>query len=195
MSIDLPSSGFQHLPEITELTTRTSVGGFLRFSGPTVRVLIPASLIIGCAVAWALTEGTNAALAVLIGYSALASTIALVQSIPATKTQGFEPETKSNIKGGTSVAWKLVNTFTISDASRLWCNIEPGATATQDSMAWGRALLDAVKQGNLPILAAAVSAEALDRERRNPHYMTKVSRAALKHWADQNGHTPEFLRE
>ena len=94
MSIDLPNSGFQDLPEIAERTARTSVDGFLRFGGPAVRVLLPASLIIGCTVAWALTEGTNAALAVLVGYSALASTIALVQSIPATKTRGYEPKTK-----------------------------------------------------------------------------------------------------
>jgi hypothetical protein len=195
MSIDLPSSGFQDLPEIAERTARTSVHGFLRFSDPAVRVLLPASLIIGCTVAWALAEGTNAGLAVLVGYSALASTIALVQSIPATKTRGFEPKAKSDADGETSVAWKLVSTFTISDASRLWCNIEPGTTATQESMAWGRALLDAVKQGNLPIVATGISAEAQDRERQNPHYMTKVTRAALKHWADQNGHTPKFLRE
>ena len=45
-------------------------------------------------------------------------------------------------------------------------------------MAWGRALLDAVKQGDLPIVAKNGSPEAMDRERQNPHYMTQVTRDA-----------------
>jgi len=62
-------------------------------------------------------------------------------------------------------------------------------------MAWGRALLDAVQQGNLPIVAKNGSPETMDRERQNPHYMTQVTREALRHWADEKGHTPPFLRE
>jgi hypothetical protein len=62
-------------------------------------------------------------------------------------------------------------------------------------MAWGRALLDAVKQGDLPIVTKGASPEASQQERQNPHYMTQVTRAALKHWADQKGHTPQFLRD
>jgi hypothetical protein len=134
----------------------------------------------------------------MVGYSAIASTIGLALLAPSkpAKTQAVEsaPEPVP-AEPETSAAWKLVSTFTISDASRLWCNTEPGTAATQESMAWGRALLDAVQQGNLPIVAKNGSPETMDRERQNPHYMTQVTREALRHWADEKGHTPPFLRE
>jgi hypothetical protein len=88
-----------------------------------------------------------------------------------------------------------VNTLTVSDASRLWCDIEPGATATQETIAWGRALLDAIKRGELPILTkAGASEEAIKRESENPNYMTQVSRDALQAWARGHGYAPNFLR-
>jgi len=198
MSIDLPRSEFEDASKHTDAEAHTAFGALLRFNGPTVGILLAASLIVGCAVVWAIVEGANAALALLIGYSAVASTIGLARLAPSkkTKTQDVEPAPKLvPAEPETSAAWKLVSTFTISDASRLWCNIEPGTAATQESMAWGRALLDAVQQGNLPIVAKNGSPEALDRERQNPHYMTQVTREALKLWADQKGQTPPFLRE
>jgi hypothetical protein len=196
MSIDLPSSGFEDPSKLTDAKADTAFGAFLRFNGPTLGILVSASLIVGCAVVWAVVEGANAALALLIGYSAIASTIGLARLAPSKKSQASETEPKPvPVEPETSVAWKLVSTFTISDASRLWCNIEPGAAATQESMAWGRALLDAVKQGDLPIVAKNDFPEAMDRERQNPHYMTQATREALKHWADEKGLTPPFLRE
>lgn len=196
MSVDVPGLGLEHPSEPVGAKPRSSFGASLLFSGARPRLLLFASLIVSCIVAWAILEGANTGLALLIGYSAIASSIGLALSVPVKPTQGFDSEPKpERTEPETSVAWKLVNTFTISDASRLWCNIEPGAAATQESMAWGRALLDAVKEGNLPIVARNGSPEAIDRERQNPHYMTHVTREALKHWANEKGHTPPFLRE
>jgi hypothetical protein len=199
MSIDLPRSEFEDASKDTDAQAGSAFGAFLRSNGPTVGILFSALLIVGCAVVWAVVEGANAALALLVGYSAIASTVGLALLAPAktTKTQVVEPAPKPVPAADpeTSAAWKLVSTFTISDASRLWCNIEPGTAATQESMAWGRALLDAVKQGDLPIVAKSGSPEVMDRERQNPHYMTQVTREALKQWADEKGHTPPFLRE
>jgi hypothetical protein len=198
MSIDLPRSKFEDASKHTDAQARIASGAFVRFSGPTLAILVSASLIIASAVVWAIIEGTNAALALLVGYSAIASTIglALLEPSKTTKTQVVESAPKPvSAEPETSAAWTLVSTFTISDASRLWCNIEPGTAATQESMAWGRALLDAVTQGDLPIVAKDGSPEAMDRERQNPHYMTQVTREALKRWADEKGHTPSFLRE
>jgi len=198
MSIDLPRSEFEDASKHTEAAAGPAFGTILRFSGRTAGVVLSASLIIGCAVVWAIIEGANAALALLIGYSAIASTVGIALLAPAktTKTQVAESAPMPvPTEPETSAAWTLVSTFTISDASRLWCNIEPGTAATQESMAWGRALLDAVMQGDLPIVAKDGSPEAMDRERQNPHYMTQVTREALKRWADEKGHTPPFLRE
>lgn len=192
MSVDLPRSALEYPANRAE----PAASVLRRFGKPRARTALAALPFIGCAIAWAIADGTSPALALLVGYSAVASTIGLALSAPSKKTADSErAPTRTPAEGGISVAWTLVSTFTISDASRLWCNIEPGATATLDSMAWGRALLDAVKQGDLPIVTKGASPEASQQERQNPHYMTQVTRAALKHWADQKGHTPQFLRD
>ena len=87
-----------------------------------------------------------------------------------------------------------MKTFRISDASRLWCEIEPGCAASQDSLAWSQAMLAAIKTGELPICKrAGESKEVHDRERINPNWATEIERAALKSWADSHGHLPRFL--
>jgi hypothetical protein len=91
-------------------------------------------------------------------------------------------------------AWNLVRTFRVSDASRLWCDIEPGCAASQESLAWSQAMLAAIKSGELPICKrAGESKETLDRERAHPNWATEVERTALKSWADSHGHLPRFL--
>jgi hypothetical protein len=95
---------------------------------------------------------------------------------------------------GTAAAWKLVGTFTISDASRLLCGMEPGAAATRESIAWGRALTDAVKCGDLAV-ASKAGTQSAARERENAHYMTEVTREALRAWLDRRGSVPAFLRD
>jgi hypothetical protein len=145
----------------------------------------------------AMATGANAALALLLGYSSLAGTAALAIALrrPAPVATPEAPASEP-VVAETSPAWKLVSTLTVSDASRLWCGIEPGAMATQDSMAWGRALIDAIKRGELAIVRkAGLGDEAFERERANPHYMIQLERDALKAWAAQHGHAPAFLRD
>jgi hypothetical protein len=168
-----------------------------RIRGLSPLVLVAAALPIIVAVIAAIATGANIALSILVGYCALAGTIAVM----LTAVRASQPQQVPYIigpaptPGDTTAAWKLVTTFTVSDASRLLCNIEPGAAATQESIAWGRALIDAIKQGELPFAATTGAAQvAIDRERENPHYMTEVTRDALRAWADQRGAVPEFLR-
>jgi hypothetical protein len=155
------------------------------------------ALLVGAGVIAAIATGANIAFSVLVGYCAIASTVAMM--LAATRTpQPPRPETDAPAPAvrDTAPAWKLVTTFTVSDASRLLCNVEPGAAATQESIAWGRALIDAIKQGELPMATKAGAAQTfVERERENPHYMTEITREALRAWADQRGTIPAFLRE
>ena len=167
-------------------------------------VLAAALALVGAGVIAAVTTGANVALSVLVGYAALVGTIALIRR--PTPTPAPEPLAEIDVAASeplpseptlptTTAAWKLVTTFTISDASRLLCNVEPGAAATQETLAWGRALLDAIKQGDLPLAAkAGAQPGTADRERENPHYMSEITREALRTWADRKGSVPEFLR-
>src|SRR5690242_18317431 len=93
MSIDLPRSEFEDASNNTDAQASFAFGAFLRSNGRAVGILLAASLVVGCAVVWAIVEGTNAALALLVGYSAIASTIGLALLAPSrtTKTQTVEP--------------------------------------------------------------------------------------------------------
>ena len=161
-------------------------------------LFIAAALLIGTGAIAAIATGANVALSILVGYAAFVGTIAVIRA-PAPAAQPREAHEAVTLvplpnEPATAAAWKLVNTFTLSDASRLLCNIEPGAAATQESIAWGRALIDAIKGGDLAIVPKTGAAQSIDRERESPHYMTEVTRDALRVWADQKGSMPAFLR-
>jgi hypothetical protein len=162
-----------------------------------VALLIAGVAVTGVGTVAALATGANAALAVLLGYSSLCATAAMALALKKAERVASPALQNTRVASPeTSPAWKLVRTLTVSDVSRLWCDIEPGATATQESMAWGRALVDAIKRGELRIVQKpGQSDEAVERERNAPHYMTQIERDALKAWAAQNGHAPAFLQD
>lgn len=149
------------------------------------------------AAAWAIWSGDSVPTTLMLLYGMVASTLALYAATAAPAPQTAPaPAVDEPAPAGTSEAWKLVETLTVSDASRLWCGIEPGAAATQETIAWGRALLDAVTREELPIvLKPGAPKDAVDWERKNPHYQTQVTRASLKSWANEHGHFPAFLQD
>lgn len=147
--------------------------------------------------AWAIWSGNSVPMAMMLLYCMLASTLALyAAAASSTAETTASPVANESTSTGTSEAWKLVETLTVSDASRLWCSIEPGAAATQETIAWGRALLDAIAREELSIvLKPGAPKDAVDWERKNPHYQSQVTRASLKNWANEHGHFPAFLRD
>lgn len=158
-----------------------------------------ASIVGGIALAcfgaiFAVRQGTSAALALMAAYcvvtTCIACTVTLAMLLQRTPKAAARPsELRPNLR-----AWKLVSELRISDACRLWCDIEPGSPYSQEAIAWATAMLDAIKRGDLPILPRASGSKELDeRERTNPTWRTRVSRDALRIWADAHGHCPAFL--
>ena len=197
MSIDSPvANDLIVAPQQSARSVRIASGlpvGILRGVSPLL--FIAAALLIGTGVIAALVTGANGPLAILVGYCAFVGTIAVIRdAAPAVQPPEAVTLVPLPNEPATAAAWKLVNTFTISDASRLLCNVEPGAAATQESIAWGRALIDAIKRCDLAMASKTGAAQSADRERESPHYMTEVTRDALRLWADQKGSTPAFLR-
>jgi hypothetical protein len=193
MSLDL--SGSDSLRYVTAAEEASASRGLPAIS---LRLCIgvPAFAAILLAIGWSLCEGASPVPTLLAGYGALASTLALLLVALRRDVRPAEAEPRVTASpAGPSVAWNLLNTYTISDASRLWSGIAPGATATQESMAWGCALIDAVKEGQLPIVTKDGALETSEWERRNPHYMSRVTRQSLKDWAAAKGHSPSFLRD
>lgn len=199
MSIDSPVAGdLIDVPQQTVAPSRAAPSISLRLlRGVSPLVLTAAAALTVAGVIAAIVTGANVALSILVGYGACAATLALARgAAPAPEAAAGQDADPRPAPGDvTTAAWKLVTTFTISDASRLLCGVEPGAAATQESLAWGRALIDAIKSGDLAIAPKAGAAQnGLERERENPHYMTEVTREALRAWADQKGSVPESLR-
>lgn len=167
-------------------------------SGGIRKAALAAAIVVAVGTgAWAIWSGDNLPVTAMLLYCMVVSTLALYAATAAPIVQPLpSPIASDPTPAGTSEAWKLVETLTVSDASRLWCSIEPGAAATQETIAWGRALLDAIMRGELPIaLKPGAPKDAIDWERKNPHYQTQLTRASLKGWANEHGHFPVFLQD
>jgi hypothetical protein len=122
-------------------------------------------IVLSAGGAWfALQEGMSPALAMMAAYCTLVASIALAAALKVLRS-GTHAETRTPMPPQPNfAAWKLVSVMNISDASRLWCEVEPGSAATQESTAWAFAMLDAVKTGALPIqMKTGSAAEAGDR--------------------------------
>lgn len=165
---------------------------------PEVVVLCGGLLLTISCTALSIAQGASVPMALMAGYCSLAATIALIIAFNVLKNP---PARLATIVPAVSQqpnysAWKLVSQMNVANASRLWCDIEPGHPYSRDSMAWATAMLDAIKTGALPIAARTnASKELIERERANPTWHTEVTREALQLWAKAHGHNPEFLRQ
>ena len=165
--------------------------------GPSQLIPLGAALLfaIGCTL-WAIQEGVSVPLALMGGYCTIVAGIILCVAQLMLTHVNTSPAPAHAPRKPNYAAWKLVNKLNVSNASRLWCEIEPGHPYTQESAAWTAALLDAIKSGALPISPKAhATKEMIAQERANPGWNTEVSRDALKTWAKAHGHCPTFLRD
>lgn len=150
---------------------------------------------IGCTI-WAVNEGVSLPLALMGGYCTIVAGIGLcVAQLVLTHLSVKQAPAQSSRKPNYD-AWKLVGTLNVSNASRLWCDIEPGHPYSQESTAWAAAMLDAIKSGALPVSPKPhATKEMIAREQANPGWNTEVTREALRSWALKHGHCPTFLRQ
>jgi hypothetical protein len=143
---------------------------------------------------WAIEVGIPRPLAIMVGYCTFVSSACLSAALLVVQNRPDHKKITSATREPTYSAWSLVATLRVSDASRLWCGIEPGCPASQESIAWAQAILDAIKRGELPICErAGIDRIRINQEQANPGWHTQIAREALKAWAQSHGHTPTFL--
>ena len=67
---------------------------------------------------------------------------------------------------------------------------------TQEIIAWGRVLVDAIENGELPFIRSeAQHKRSVSYSYDKPHWSTEVTRDALKAWAQTRGFSPSFLQD
>ncbi len=197
--------GNRQTPSPSQLTPQASSQGLLArtFAGSTAIVPGRAVLAIGVALAvssaaWSVFLDVAVPIALAAGCCTLAAvvcTYAALLVILNFKADGVSSFVPSESKSMPSVAWQLVARFRISDASRLWCDIEPGSQASQETLAWTHAMMDAIKRGELPVSPQMGDAKFRERERANPSWRTEIERDDLAVWAKGHGRTPRFLHK
>jgi hypothetical protein len=146
---------------------------------------------------WAVLVNVPAPIAIMAGYCTLVG--ALCATVMLRMKSAPTPSEAPVVSSGPTThfaAWRLVNKFSVSDASRLWCDLEPGSTVTQETIAWARVLLDAISRGELAMVEKpGARREAIEHERNNPTWHTEMTREALTAWAKSHGFDPRFLRD
>lgn len=149
-----------------------------------------------CGSLWAIQENVALPVVLMMAYCMLLTTAALAVALCVLRNSSTKSvAAKPAAHGANLSAWKLLSHFNVSNASRLWCDVEPGHPYTQESAAWASAMLDAIRTGALPIVPRpGAGEEAVTRERANPTWHTVVARDALKSWAEQHGRCPSFLQ-
>jgi hypothetical protein len=153
-----------------------------------------AALALVCT-AWSVQSGVAYPIAVAAGYCMLVCSACLCIALAVILNSAQKIAQVSDNSEPNYAAWNVVKKLRVSDASRLWCNIEPGCAASQESLAWAQAMFNAIKSGELPFSERmGASQDMMDRERINPSWATEIERAALKRWAATYGHAPRFLQ-
>lgn len=179
---------------------RRARAGFARIEsaiGPSGLAAVSSGVVlaIGCT-AWAIREGVPPPLAIMVGYCTAVGAASLWAALSVTQRVAAKASSTGAKREPNYAAWKLVGRLSISDASRLWCDIEPGCPASQESIAWGVAMLDAVKRGELSAVARTGASQAASvQEQKNPNWSTEIRREELISWAQAHGHSPRFLQK
>lgn len=145
---------------------------------------------------WAIRLGVSYPIAIMVSYCTLTTTVCLTGVLAMLPRHETARELPASTAPSVSEAWKHVGAFTVSDAARLWCEVEPGSAATQDIIAWGRLLLDAIESGELAYIRNETQGNRpLSYPSDKPYWSTKVTRNALQTWAQARGFNPEFLQD
>jgi len=161
-----------------------------------IAVLSIGIIVALCCTIWAIAVGIPYPMAIMAGYCALVSSACLSAILLVVQIRSDTKKEVSATREPTYSAWNLVANLRVSDASRLWCGIEPGCPASQESIAWAQAMIDGIKRGELPICErAGVDRHRINQEQANPGWHTQIERDALKAWARSHGHTPTFLSQ
>jgi hypothetical protein len=183
-------------PAIIRKTVADLKDALDRFGRLGVTVVIAGATFAVADTLWAIQSGISAPIAMAVAYCTVVASVCLaaVMAMPQ-KTPEAPREQPVAPKPTISGAWKLTQKFSVSDACRLMCDIEPGSMVTQDCIAWAKALLEAIERRELAVVETA-KATGLHADRKaKPNWHSEITREALKAWTQLRGINPQFLQD
>jgi hypothetical protein len=135
---------------------------------------------------WAVMTGIPLPVALMMGFCTFVMTLylAMAPMMYRALVQARPPQaTKAKVTPNYTV-WRHMQSFTLYQASMLWCDREPKASSpNHESETWLEVLKDAVRSGKI------------GTRTNSPFDTTRVTRASLKAFAKAHGYDPQFLRE
>jgi hypothetical protein len=163
-------------------------------TGVSALALAGATAAIG-GVVWAVNAGIALPLAFMAGFCTLVGAVYLTMAplvfrvlVRAGNTEAIESDKRPNYQ-----AFQHVDRFTLSDAAKLWCDRDPSAGTTYDTVAWREAFESEIRGGRMKFIPRNRANEPYERE--HPAGDTLVDRKALKAFAGRHNYDPRFLRD
>jgi hypothetical protein len=145
----------------------------------------------------AMIQGVPTPIAMMVGYCTLVGAVYLAMAPLAYRVLAQTPANKIEKKKiiPNYVAWRHLESYPITDAAKLWCEVDPNALSTPDTAAWTQAFIAAAKKGDLTIEYYSSEYSRQEREKHNPSSDSKITRVSLQAFAKATGHAPIFLRD
>jgi hypothetical protein len=144
---------------------------------------------------WAVILGVPLPIALMVAYCTLVGAVYLTMAPLAFRVLALSGANKVERKSlkPNYAAVRLMHEYALSEASRLWCDIDQHEKATHESESWYQALRAAVQRGELPFKPKITSQAFM--EKKNPEWSTVVTRQGLKDYSAKINHDPIFLRD
>jgi hypothetical protein len=177
--------------------------GWARFLWGVLGVLGMTAAITGAAVTiggaiWAIILGVPIPVAIMAGFCTFVGTVYLTLTPWAWRVLRkveFDESTSSEIETDEPnyEALRHVDQFTLSDAARLWCDIDPNSrVGTLDTEGWMNAFAAAIRTGDLDFVAKPFKRDA---QKADPSWDTVITKTALIDFAKRHGHSRRFVKE
>jgi hypothetical protein len=160
-----------------------------------IGIPLPIAIMVGFCV---LVMGVYLSLAPLV-YRALARTVAISKQeggVDASVLLTGQVEAEKKRTTPVYAAWRHREVFDISEAAKLWCDVDPHVSGNKDTQAWIEAFKAAAEREELDIVTSYPEDRQMRAyERKHPDATTKITKRSLREFAKAHGHDPEFLRD
>jgi hypothetical protein len=143
---------------------------------------------------WAVILGVPLPIALMVGYCTLVGAVYLAMAPLAFRVLAVSPQTATapvrKKPTPNYTAWRHLNLYELQDAAKLWADVDPNSSGTNDSIAWFEVFRAKIKERELEIEPKYASERKAEMD--NPTEFTKIKKDSLKKFAERHGYDRPF---